>query len=63
MREFSEIVTTTSVMVDSVASDCWKSGRGGIKALRGTHIGVYIHWNFGSTFVPWSNVRYAKEIM
>lgn len=53
--------TIHSVSVDSVVNTVWDANRGGVKNIEADSIGVRIHWNLGSTFVPWSNVRFIKE--
>lgn len=55
------LVTQTGVEVDSVCHTIWNANDGGVKEINADDIGVHINWNFGSTFVPWSNVRYVKE--
>jgi len=55
------LVTTHGIKVDSVCSTMWTEFESGIKSFNVVESGVYINWNFGNTFVPWSNVRYIEE--
>lgn len=51
------LYTNTAVLVDSVWSNRWDENKGGIKEFTDDKTGIYINWNLGHTFVPWSNVR------
>lgn len=55
------VVTVNRIVVDAVVHDTWEANRNGIKDIVNTDHGVHVRWNFGSTFVPWSNVRYVTE--
>lgn len=61
MIRVKQLVTRDAVMVDSVVSHRWDARKGGIHDLVVTDIGVRITWVAGSTFVPWSNIRYVLE--
>lgn len=54
------LVTNERVVVDSVISTTWVENKGGIKTITEEVLGVSIGWNFGYTFVPWSNVKYIE---
>ncbi len=60
LSNIQEVVTTTGIMVDSIAHTVWKSHKDGIKEISANEIGVSINWNMGTTFVPWSNIRYVR---
>jgi hypothetical protein len=56
------LVTIHGVKVDSVCSTMWKAHEGGVKDISRTPDGVLINWNFGRTFVPYSNIRYMELV-
>lgn len=60
MWNVKRVVTRDSVNVDSVLAVDWTVDDPGIKDIVADAIGVHIHTNFNSTFVPWANVRYTK---
>lgn len=61
MQKIKRLVTIHGVIVDSVATTIWDANKGGIKDIVYQTNGVRIEWNLGSTFVPYSNVRYTQD--
>ncbi len=55
------LVTIYEVQVDCAVSSTWTPYTGGIQDIQASDLGVHINWNFGATFVPWSNVAYILE--
>lgn len=56
-----QVVTVHGINVDSICHTIWDSHKAGVKDIIANDRGVRVTWNQGSTFVPWSNVRYVKE--